>query len=244
MLARFSLGILFAVLVAASRPVPTGGEHDLFAVGVGVQRIVHGKPEVDEKGNPVERFILAAPDREAVRAYDALMRSPARGALLQGTTVRAAAGKVEADASRPEAEGGARILELVYYGHRSRAGRAPIVFTASPAEAPAGSAEAWEVARSIAALPDMVTAATARVLLRSPDDASFRDALEALAEVRADVASSEALAVALAPAGDESADSYRRLVAEKVLRRLGGPAVYPEAFRKLAEEARVRQAAR
>lgn len=231
MLPRFSLAILFAVLVAAARPLPRGGAHDLLAVGVRVERSLDG--------GTVERLVLATPAEDSIRAYDALLRTPARQALLQGTTVHTAPG----EGPPPE---GVRIRELVYYGHRTRAGRAPVAFTGDAAGAAAGSAEAWEVARGLASLPDTVTAAAARVLLRSPDDAAFRDALEALAGVRADLASTEALAVALAPSGEGATSTVRRVVAVRALKSLGGAAVYPEAFRRLAEDpdALVREAAR
>ncbi len=231
MFARFSLAILFAVLVAVSRPTPSGGAHDLFAVGV---RVDTGKRT--DRGEVIERLVLATPDREAVHVYDLLLESPARPSLLQGSTVHATAPAAESDPSRLEADRGPRILELVFYGHRSRAGRAPVVFTGGSGDPLPGSAEAWRLARGIAALPGSVTAAAARVLLHSPDDAAFGDALEALADVRADVASAEARAAALPAPGGPPVSSVRRVMAVMVLKRkLGGAAIYPEEFRKLAE---------
>ena len=209
MMARFSLGILFAVLVAASRPSTTGGAHDLLAVGV---RLEDG------------RLILGMPEGKARDAYERLLRSPAKDALLQGTTVYAPSPK--------EADAGPRIVEYVYYGHMSRAGRAPVVFTAPADGVLPGAAEAYEAARELSVMPGPVTAAAARVLLNSEDLDSYRDALEALAAVQADAASAEASRTAL----DAAAPAGRRIVAIRVLRALGGAKAYPDAFRKLAAD--------
>src|SRR5688572_24317084 len=107
MMERFALGILFAVLAAASRPSTTGGAHDLLAVGV---RLEDG------------RLVLGMPEGRARDAYERLLRSPAKDDLLKGTTIHAPA---PADAGP-----GPRIAEFVFYGHRSRAGRAAVAFTA------------------------------------------------------------------------------------------------------------------
>lgn len=216
MMARFSLGILFAVLVAASRPSATGGAHDLLAVGVRLESTVDGRP--------VRRLVLGMPEGKARDAYERLLRSPAKDALLQGTTVYAPAPK--------EAGSGDRIVEYVYYGHLSRAGRSPVVFTAPAGGALPGASEAYEAARELSVMPGPVTAAAARVLLDSGDLDSYRDALEALSAVQADAASAEAIRTAL----DAAAPVERRIVAIRVLRDLGGAKTYPDAFRKLAAD--------
>lgn len=215
MLARFSLAILFAVLVAASRPLATGGRHDLMAVGVRVEETVDGKP--------VQRLSLGMPGGAVLEAYETLLRSPASQALVQGTTVYAPA---------PGEGPGPRIVELVYYGRGSRAGRSPVVFSGKAAAEIPGAAEAYAAARSLASLPGPVTSAAARVLLRTTDDAAYRDALEALAAVQADAASGECLRTAK----DREAPVTRRILAVQALKRLGGPRIYPDDFRSLAED--------
>ena len=62
MVTRFSLGILFAVLVAASSPSNAGGANDLLAVGV---RMADG------------HVVLGMPEGKARDAYERLLRSPA-----------------------------------------------------------------------------------------------------------------------------------------------------------------------
>jgi hypothetical protein len=219
MITRFSLGILFAVLVAASRPTTHGGANDLLVVGV---RLGDG------------RLVLGMPEGRARDAYERLLRSPAKDALLQGTTVYAPA--------PAEPEPGERIVELVYYGHRSRAGRAPVVFTAPSGTDLPGSKEAREAARELSGMPGPVTAAAAKVLLKTEDVASYRDALEALASVQADAASAEAIGMAF----DASAPVERRIVAVRILKTLGGAKNYPKEFARLAADPseHVREAAR
>lgn len=208
---RFALAGVFAVLVAASRPVATGGAHDFIAVGAVV---------ADATAPGGTRLHLAAPTAETIAAYDALLRTPARAALLQGTTVHAGA---------PGA--GDAPLALVFYGHRSRAGKAVVSFTGDQPLAATGTA--LEAARTVASLTPAVTATAARVLLESPDTGALADALETLAVVRADVAAAEALRIA----GDGRGDTTRRLIAVKTLRALGGPAQFPGAFARLAADA-------
>jgi len=209
MMARFSLGILFAVLVAASRPSNHGGANDLLAVGV---RLEDG------------RLVMGMPEGKAREAYETLLRSPAKDALLQGTTVYAPA---------PAEPGkGPRIVEFVYYGHLSRAGRSPVVFDGPVGAALPGAAEAYEAARDLAGMPGPVTAAAARVLLASEDLGAYRDALHALAAVQADAASAEAVRTSL----DAAAPAERRIAAIRVLKDLGGARAYPDVFRKLAAD--------
>jgi hypothetical protein len=227
MLIRFSFAILFAVLVAASRPVASGGDHEILAVGVRWEETI----EV-ERGGRVEkvtkpRLSIATPTADALAAHRAILKTSARAALLQGSTVFAT--------TPAEAPPGPRILELVYYGtgRHSRAGRAPVAFGGTAAAAPAAFVAAHEAARAIAALPSSVTEAGARILLQSPDDLSFRDALEALLGVKADAASAAALRTALS-SGPGGASRERRVLAVQVLRdHLGGAAAYPAAFRTL-----------
>jgi len=214
MLARFSLGILFAVLVAASRPASEGGARDLLAVGV--------RYETVENGKTVRRLALGVPDGKAREAYERLIRSRVRDDLLRGNTVFAPAPK--------EGDAGPRILEFVYYGHGSRAGRAPIAFTAPADGDLPGGPEAFAAAREIAGLPGPVTAAAARVLVESEDLASYRDALEALAGVQPDFAVAEAVRTAR----DVTAPVARRLIAVRALKSLGGAKVHPAAFAGLA----------
>jgi hypothetical protein len=207
MIARFSLAILFAALVATSRPSTSGGANDLLAVGV---RLADG------------RLVLATPEGEAREAYELLLRSSAKDALLQGTTVYA-----PAPAAEPAELPG--IVELVYYGHRSRVGRAPVVFTARDGRSLPGGAEAYAAARDLSRLPSAVTASAARVLLSTDDDAAYRDALEALAAVQSDAAASEARSTAL----DASAPVNRRIVAIRALKKAGGANAFPDVFAKL-----------
>jgi len=216
MLPRFSLGILFAVLAAASRPLAMGGTHDLLAVGVRVEETVDGIP--------VRRLALGMPVGRALGAYEKLLRSSGRAALVQGTTVYAPA---PADPG-PDP----RVVEVIYYGHGSRAGRAPVVFTAPAGPGLPGAAEAREAGRELARLPGPVTAAAARVLLRTGDVEAYREALEALAGVEADAASAEARSTA----ADDAAPVLRRIVAIGILRRLGGATLHPDLFRRLAAD--------
>jgi len=218
MLIRFSLAALFAVLVAASRPHASGGDHDLLAVGV--------RWEEEVGGRRVTRLSVAAPTRAALEAHRAILRTSAREALLQGSGVFA---------STPAGAGGGRhVLEMVYYGVRSRAGRSPVAF-GDPAEGvPAAFAAAHGAALDIAALPPTVSEAGARLLLATDDDLAFRDALDALIEARADAASAAAL-TAIRSAGPGSASPSRRLLAVQALKRLGGAAAYPEDFRRLRQ---------
>jgi hypothetical protein len=231
MLARFSLGVIFAVLVAASRPVATGGDHDLLAVGVRWEETVRGRV--------VPGLTVVAPTAESLAAHRAILGTSARQALVQGSGVFASAPASSAGDAR-------RIRELVYYGVRSRPARAPVSFgePAGEGEVPAAFAAVHGAARAIAALPPTVTAAGASILLDSPDDLAFRDALEALLQVKADAASAAALGAALA-AGSGGASTGRRLISIRVLNRLGGERAYPEAFRRLRgdEDPLVREAA-
>jgi hypothetical protein len=227
MLSRFSLAFLFAVLVATSRPIATGGARDLLAVGVLVEETVEGKP--------TRRIAaLGMPEGAAREAYETLLRTAAGEALFLGTTVYAPA------QGEPGPE--PRIVGLVYYGSGSRAGRAPVVFTGPREVALPGAAEAWKVAQSLGAAPGPVTAAAAKVLLGTEDLASYRDALEALSTVEADAASAEAVGTA----ADASAPLPRRVVAIQVLKRMGGARLYPALFRRLAQdpEAVIRDAAK
>ncbi len=210
MMERFALGILFAVLVATSRPSQTGGVHDLLAVGV---RLEDG------------RLVLGMPEGKARDAYERLIRSPAKVALLiEG-------GRIEAPAPG-ESGTEPRIAEFVFYGHLSRPGRVSVVFTAPAGGDLPGAKEAWEAARDLAVMPGPVTAAAARVLIESSDLASYRDALGALAAVQADAASAEATKTAL----DAAAPVDRRLLAIRALRSLGGAKNHPDAFRQLAAD--------
>jgi hypothetical protein len=219
MLARLSLGILFAVLVAASRPTASGGAHDLLAVGVRVE-------ETGPDGKVATRLVLGVPEGKALAAYESLIRSPAKDALLQGTTVYAPAPEKPLE--------GRRIVEFLYYGHGSRAGRSPVVFTAAPEASLPGAAEAYAAAVELSSMPGPVTAAAAKVLLASGDLASYADALEALSAAQADAASAEAVATA----ADPRASPERRVVAIRALRdRLGGARNYPRLFRDLAADA-------
>jgi len=216
MIARFSLAALFAVLVAASRPAVTGGDHDLLAVGVRFE-------QAGGKGIAT-RTVLVAPTDESLEVYRGILGTGARAALLQGTTVFA---PTPAD----QAGGPRRIVELVYYGRRSRPGRAPVVFGGPAADTDPALAAAHAVARELAALPPTVTEAGARLLLQTGDDAAFRDALEALAEVKADAASGAARAAALA--GGPGTSVARRVYAVQVLNRLGGARSFPDDYRRL-----------
>ncbi len=234
---RFALGILLAAVVAFSRPVATGGAHDLLAVGVVVEEVIDVVAEQAPEQGPgkgMERktekktvtwTVLSVPTREAVEAFDALLRTQARAALLQGSGVHAPA--PSGDAGSP------RIVELVFYGVRSRDGRSPVRFDGT--EPLPGSEGAWRAAQALAKAPAPVTASAARVLLGSRDVEAVRDALEALAAVRADVAVTEALAVA----EDAARPPECRIVAIRVLKSkpLGGKARAPEAFRRLAADA-------
>jgi hypothetical protein len=215
MLSRFSLAILLAVLAAASKPLATGGTHDLLAFGAVVEETVDGKP--------VRRLCLGVPEGEARRAYEDLLRSSARAALVQGTTVYAAAKESNSE--------GARVVEVIFYGHGSRAGRAPVVFQESATPLP-GADRALGAARELASLPGTVTAAAARVLLHTEDVEAYREALEALSRVAADTASAEARATAL----DPKAPVLRRVVAAKALAKLGGAAVHGDVYGKLAAD--------
>jgi hypothetical protein len=107
-------------------------------------------------------------------------------------------------------------------------------FEDAPAATVPGSLEALEAARDLASLPSSVTAAAALDLLRSPDDGAFRDALEALASVQADAAAGVARRTALPAPGERIPPAARRVIAVKTLRALGGAAVFPGEFRKLA----------
>jgi hypothetical protein len=227
MIARFSIAAIFAVLVAASRPAVTGGDHDLLAVGVRTEETVGGKV--------VARTVIAAPTDEAIAAYRAILHTGARAALLQGTTVF---GPTPAD----RAQDPQRVVELVFYGVRSRAGRAPIAFGEIAEKPDPALAGAHAAARSLAALPPTVTEAGARLLLQSDDDAAFRDGLEALAAAKADAASGAARAAALA----EGASSARRVYAIQVLERLGGSRAYQAEWVRLRASADplVREAAK
>jgi hypothetical protein len=233
MVIRFSLAILFAVIVAASRPVATGGDHDILAVGVRWEETVRTPKVETVDGRTVETFTervvprlsIVAPTEEALEAHRRILATSARQALVQGSTVFAAH---PADAPA----GGPRIRELVYYGVRSRPARSPVAFGETSAEVPEAFRAAHEAALSIAALPSTVTGAGARLLLASPDDLAYRDALEALVQVKADAASAAALDTALS-SGPRGASTGRRVISIRVLNRLGGDRAYPEAFRRL-----------
>ncbi|MCK6480388.1 MAG: hypothetical protein L6R43_09615 [Planctomycetes bacterium] len=212
---RFSLAILFAVLVAASRPVATGGHHDFLAVGVVVEK--------EGAAGPQRRLVLSIPTPESLAAFDALLRTGSRTDLLRGEPIEA--GPPPADPATGEV-----VRELVYYGRGTRAGRAPLRFEGSStlgADSGAGAA-----ALGIARLTPAVTAASARVLLGSEDHRALADALDALVAVRSDVAAAEALAIA----GDRSKDAARRVLAVRALWRLGGPAAHREAFEALVAD--------
>jgi hypothetical protein len=226
MLERFSIAAIFAVLVAASRPVVTGGDHDLLAVGVRTEEVVGGKPVV--------RTVISAPTEATLDAFNGILHTRARAALLQGTTVFAPTPADRAGDPR-------RVVELVFYGVRSRPGRAPIAFGEAKDAPDPALAAAHAAARHLASLPPTVTEAGARLLLRSPDDSAFRDGLEALAAVKADAASGAARGTAFS-----GASTARRVYAIQVLRRLGGAAAYPEEFRRLraSDDALVREAAK
>lgn len=221
MFSRFSLAIILAVLAAASKPLATGGTHDLLAFGVVVEEVVDGKP--------VRRLCLGVPEGEARKAYEDLLQTSARAALVQGTTVHA---DVPAqDSQQP------RVVEVIYYGRGSRSGRAPVKFRESSFGEPEiptlpGAERALEAGRELASLPGTVTAAAARVLLRTEDVEAYREALDALCRVAADTASAEARATAL----DPKAPTLRRVVAARTLGKLGGAAVHGYVYGKLAAD--------
>ena len=212
---RFSLAILFAVLAVASRPVATGGHHDFLAVGVVVAA-------TGPDGRPEERVILSVPTPETLAVYDALLESEARAAILQGAAVHA--GPLAAGEKDPV------VKELVFYGLRSRAGRAAVSFDGeSDLSARTGAGKA---ALALAALPDPVTTAAARVLLSSDDGGALADALKELVRTRTEIAASEARALA----ADRSRDPAVRLMAIRTLKGLGGANLYPDLFRDLAAD--------
>lgn len=227
MFSRFSLAILLAVLAAASKPLATGGTHDLLAFGVVVE-------ETGADGKPVRRLALGMPEGDAKAAYEELLHTSARAALVQGTTVYAPAPAQEKE--------GPRVVEVIYYGHASRAGRAPVAFVDKPGAELPGATRAHEAGRGLARLPSTVTAAAARVLLRTHHVEAYAEALDALARVEADAASAEARVAAV----DASAPIPRRIVAIRTLARLGGAAAHPEVYRRIAgdPEPAIRDAAK
>jgi hypothetical protein len=216
MLPRFALAVLFAVIASVSAPRIAGGSRDLLAVGATVERVSDG----------ARRTVLGVPEGAAREAYEDLLRSSAREALLQGTTVYAPA------PAEPETDW--RVIEVVYYGTGSRAGRAPVVFTAPPGTDLPGAARARAAARHLASLPSTVTAAAARVLLGTEDVAAYADALGILASISPDAAAAEARRAAT----DASLPPERRIAAVRALRTeaLGGAAAFPEVFRALAAD--------
>lgn len=227
MIARFSIAAIFAVLVAASRPAVTGGDHDLLAVGVRTEETVGGKV--------VARTVITAPTDDAIAAYRGILHTGARAALLQGTTVFA---PTPADrAADPR-----RVVELVFYGIRSRPGRAPVAFGEIAEKPDPALAGAHAAARALADLPPSVTEAGARLLLQSDDDTAFRDGLDALAAAKADAASGAARTAALA----SGTSSARRVYAIQVLQRLGGARAYPDVWIRLraSDDPLVREAAK
>ena len=227
-MARFALAILFAVLVAASRPVPSGGVHDLLAVGVVTQEVIGGRT--------VGHSYLSPPTQDAVDAYNVLLRSPAREALVQGTGVHAfrpaSATPIEgANPGQSDKDSPPRILWLRFYGTRSRTGGANVLFDGTkPLE---GSDQAWKLAEAVSHVSPAVTAAAARVLLSSEDDDAVGDALYSLATSRPDVATAEAMRIAL----DATLPASRRVVAIGVHKSLGGAKNAPAEYARLAADA-------
>jgi hypothetical protein len=210
---RFALALMLAVVAAASRPRAAGGTHDLLAVGVVVEETREGRTE--------RRFVLGMPEGAAKEAYETFLRGPAARALVQGSPVAVPA--------RP-ASGNVKVVEVLFYGRASRAGRASIAFAAAGATELDGADALHDAAAALAALPPTVTGAAARVLLRSEDTAAYADALEVLASVHAGSAAAEAMRTA----SDEAAAPARRTVALKVLQGLGGRKAFGEPFERAA----------
>jgi hypothetical protein len=220
---RATLAILLCVFAAMARPETTGGHHDLLAFGVLVD---------DRRGG--EELRLAPLDAEALAGFDAMVRSPLGPALLQGPEVVAACGLVP---SRPgETE---PVVGVVYFGRATRSPRVTVRFR--PAAEPDGSSPGFpamlHAAYRAAAAPPAVSAAAARTLLRSDDLASLRDAFAVLERCAPATAAVEAqrLAGTANPLHDGPL-SHRRELAVRVLRRLGGRAVWPALFTRLAED--------
>jgi len=226
MFARFSLAILVAVVVAAGRPEAAGGTHDLVAVGA--------RFEIPSEDGPGILTTLTVPTKEAIGAYRLLLRSEGRAALLQGSTVYAALPAGET-ATTPN---GARIVEVVFYGRRSRTARSAVVFTDPSVTALSGAAETLALARTLAAVPPSVTTAAGRVLAaETGDDLVFGESLEILIASSPEAASSEALKVLALHGAEGTSLSTRRIQAAHRLKALGGARVYPDLFRRLAEDA-------
>jgi hypothetical protein len=212
---RFTLVVIFAVLAAASRPVATGGEHDLLAVGVVL--------EADQGAKTATRTILSMPDEVSLKAYEAILRSPSGPDLVKKTVVHF---------TRP-VQSTLKVRELVFYGRRSRAGCARIMFTPDRADPAPGATQALEAARVLATGTDSGTAAAARVVLHeTSDDVAFGEALRALAAVDAIGASGEARSAS----ANRALSAPRRVEAIRVLQSLGGAKAHPEEFRALAAD--------
>ena len=163
------------------------------------------------------------PDHASLKAYEAILRSPSGSDLVKKTVVQF---------TRP-VQSTLKVQELVFYGRRSRAGCARIVFTPDRADPAPGAVQALEAARVIAAGSDSGTAAAARVILHeTSDDVAFVDALHVLAAVDAIGASGEARAAS----GNRALSSPRRIAAIRVLKTLGGAASHPDEFRALAAD--------
>jgi hypothetical protein len=237
MLIRFSMAALIAVLVAMGRPVPTGGDHDLLAVGVVVEQ--DGK----------SRTFMTVPTEEALHAYHLLLESPARNHLVHGGIRSLPVPESELTTLATSAGGnaGARVIEISFFGKRSRSDTSTIVFgdAVPDADAPRGMAETVRVARAVASLPASASSAAAQTVLRVADETAFTFALRTLQQSDPLVAASVARATALPPHGIP-VPVERRVLAISVLKALGGRAVFPAEFRALEQdfEPLVRGAAR
>jgi hypothetical protein len=223
---RATLAILFCVFAAMSAPRATGGHHDLIAFGV------------LEGGASGETLRLGSLDADALRGFDAMVRSPLGARLLQGPEVVAPfAGETPAGRA------------YVFYGRGTRAPRV-VVRVRAAAEGEATAAGAADIVRSgarAATATSAVSAAAARVLLESDDLGSQRDALEVLVRTAPGTASAEAQRLAsLSNPTQDPVLGQRRVLGVRTLKTLGGAAAWPALFSRLAAdpEAVVAEAAR
>jgi len=170
--------------------------------------------------------VVTPPTPAALHALDLLLGSLEGRHLLEGAMVPTKAVK------GMQREGYA-VRELVFYGRGSRPGRFGVIFSPDTRGVLAGTLEAQEAGEALFPVPDSVSGPAARLLLSNPSDAAFGDALMVLLRTRPEEASGAALRVVREPRG---ASAGRRLAAAEALHALGGRRVYPEEFRRLAED--------
>ncbi|MHC4820261.1 MAG: hypothetical protein ACYTDX_00905 [Planctomycetota bacterium] len=226
MFVRATLVFILAVVVAMSRPIATGGDHDLVAVGV---RIAGGE----------NVHLVMSPATDAAKdAYRALLRSSAHDQLLQGTEVHA-----HLPAELLKSDDGTTLVSLAFYGKGSRAGRAIVTFS-DEGDALDVTVEALEAARpsvdfawTVSSMSSAVSGSAARLVLGAGDPDAMQDAFDVLVKTNPDSASAEAQRIALdQPEVPDAATTVRRILAVRVLQSLGGDKVFPMVFEKLRND--------